>query len=242
MSASEPNNSKDLLILVDDRELASSVPQFLRQLPGVEVRTQRLRVGDYEVANRCVFERKTMTDFAASVVDGRLFAQAQRLSRLEIPAAVILEGRGDQLAEVNVSREALQGAIISLSLVFGLPVLRAVDSAETARLVVYSAQQLLRQERGGSGYHGRRPKQRRRLQLRILQSFPGVGPTKAQLLLDRFGSVEAVVRAGLEALQEVEGVGPKIATGIRDALREVPVAYDSPVVENREIAMPEPEL
>jgi DNA excision repair protein ERCC-4 len=137
---------------------------------------------------------------------------------LSIPAAIILEGRGSQLAATNIRREALQGAMISLTIIFGLPVLRAVDSNETAQLLVFSAQQLQRHERNETCRYGRRPRHKRRLQSHILQGLPGIGPARAELLLQRFGSVQAVVAAGLEELEDVEGIGCKTAAAIRDIL------------------------
>ena len=228
VAASETNHPESILILADDRESASPVPAALKQIPGVELRVQRLRVGDYEVAQRCVFERKTLPDFAASLVDGRLFIQAYNLAQSSIPAAIILEGRGSQLIATNVRREALQGALISLSLIFGLPVLRSVDPGETARLLIYSARQLQRHERMVAWRHGRRPKLKRRLQLHILQGLPGIGPARAALLLQRFSDVEAVFTASLEQLQTRGGLGPKTAAVIRNILKGEPLAYGNP--------------
>jgi len=229
----ETNNPENLVILADDRELASQVPTALQQVPGVELRIQRLRVGDYEVVGRCVFERKTLPDFAASLVDGRLFTQAYKLGQLSIPAAVILEGRGSQLAATHVRREALQGAMVSLSIIFGLPILRALDPGETARLLIYSAQQLQRHDRMEACRYGRRPKHKRRLQSHILQGLPGIGPARAELLLQRFNSVEAVVTASLEELQTRGGLGPKTAAVIRDVLKEAPATYGNPPSPDR---------
>src|SRR5579872_5605795 len=101
------------IVMVDDRELNAPVIEVLQKLPEVDVQIKRLLVGDYMVDNRCVFERKTLMDFAASVVDGRLFRQAQKLSRSTLPAALILEGRASELADCGVRREALQGAMVS---------------------------------------------------------------------------------------------------------------------------------
>jgi DNA excision repair protein ERCC-4 len=224
----ENKSPERLVILVDDRELASPVPHALKQIPSVHLLVQRMRVGDYEIANRCVFERKTLPDFAASLVDGRLFVQAQRLAQMTIPAAIVLEGRGSQLAATHVRREALQGALIALSIIFRLPVLRAVDPMETARLLVFSAQQLQREEWLGGCRHGRRPKHKRRLQLHILQGLPGIGPSRAELLLQKFGSVRAAMTASAESLELVEGIGPKTALAIQEALNESPTTYGNP--------------
>jgi len=228
MATAERNHAERFLVLADDREAASPVPTALRQNPAVDLRFQRLSVGDYEVDHRCVFERKTLADFAGSLIDGRLFVQAQRLARLETPAAIILEGRGSQLAATHVRREALQGAMISLSIIFHLPVLRALDSAETARLILYGAQQLRRHQWMESHRFGRRPKRKRRLQLHILQGLPSIGPRRAEQLLQQFGSVQAIMVATQERLEQVEGVGPKTAAAIRGVLNETAVEYGNP--------------
>ncbi len=63
-------------VLADHRESASGVLDFLQALPGTIVEITTLSTGDYLVADQVLFERKTATDFAASLVDGRLFSQA----------------------------------------------------------------------------------------------------------------------------------------------------------------------
>lgn len=223
MEQREP--STRVSILVDDREANSPVPAALKQLRDVTVRFQRLAVGDYLVEGRCVFERKTVVDFAASIVDGRLFLQAHKLARLTMPSAIILEGRLSDLAAIQMRRESLQGAMISLSLIYHLPVLRALSPEESARLIVYAGEQLRRQETNECLRYGRRPKRRRRIQLRILQGLPGIGPDRAARLLASLGSVEAVMTASREQLEEVAGLGPKTATTIRDVLQEFPADY-----------------
>jgi DNA excision repair protein ERCC-4 len=220
-------DASPLMIVADDREAASLVPQALKQIPGIELQFHRLGVGDYEVEHRCVFERKTVVDFAGSIADGRLFVQAQKLATLRESAAIILEGRASDLAGTHMSRESLLGAMVSLSLIFHLPVLRAFDPAETARLIVYAAQQLRRHEWDASCRHGKRPKRKRRMQLRILQGLPGIGPSRAERLLETFGSVEAVMTADVEHLEQVEGVGEKRAKAIREILQEKTVTSGS---------------
>ncbi len=222
-----PGINSPVLVIADDREATSPLPAALAQLPGVEVQFRRLAVGDYLVDGRCVFERKTVVDFANSVADWRLFLQAGKLAGLCEPAAIILEGRAGDLAGTQMRREALQGAMVSLSLIFHLPVLRAQDPAETARLLLYAAQQMRRHEWSASLRYTRRPKRKKRIQLRLLQGLPGVGPARANQLLEKFGSVEAAMTASLEELEQVEGIGTKTATAIRDVLQESPHPYRS---------------
>jgi len=211
-------------IVADDRE-PESVVHALRNMPGIELSVRRLKTGDYLADGRLVVERKTLLDFARSIIQGRLFRQAERLASSKIPAMIILEGKGADLAGTGLSREAFQGALISLSLIFGLPVLRSRDPAETARLINYAGDQISRAASDAIHRPGLRPKGKRGLQLYILQSLPGIGPRKARNLLKFFGSVDAVFRAEAPTLSQVHGIGRKTADGIRWAVEEARGKY-----------------
>lgn len=212
---------RPLTVVADDRENRSAVVGVLRTLPGVEVRVERLGTGDYLADGRVLFERKTLRDFAVSLIDGRLFRQAVRLARFGAGrAVVIVEGGGAELAGVGIRREALQGALIALSVVLGLPVLRSLDAGETARLIVYTASQVRRSAAGALPRAGWRPKGKRARQLYVLQGLPRVGPGRAARLLDAFGSVGAVFAADEPSLAALPGIGPVTARAIRWIARE----------------------
>jgi excinuclease ABC subunit C len=61
---------------------------------------------------------------------------------------------------------------------------------------------------------------RRKLRESILDDFPGMGARKRQALMARFGSLERLRKASMEELQEVEGIGPKLAAGLVEFLRK----------------------
>lgn len=77
-----------ILVTADDRE-PESMRDALNALPGVRVAVSRLKLGDYQVDDRLLVERKTLQDFALSVLDGRLFSQAARLAASDIPVALV---------------------------------------------------------------------------------------------------------------------------------------------------------
>ena len=213
-------NDFPVTVIADDRESKSEVIQFLSEMKNVSVGIQRLSLGDYLVDNRLVFERKTLNDFARSIVDGRLFRQAIRLAGAKYKSVLILEGTAKDLRETGVSREAMQGALITISLLLGIPVLRSKKPFETARLILYAARQIKSITKGVFMRQGYRPGGKRKKQLFILQGLPGVGSERAARLLDAFGSVEAVVTAKSEELQSVAGIGKQIAEKIRWAVSE----------------------
>ncbi|MGR8941634.1 MAG: ERCC4 domain-containing protein [Gammaproteobacteria bacterium] len=216
-------------IIADDRESRSGVIEALRRHNGAEVSVRRLALGDYLLDERLLFERKTLLDFAASLKDGRLFEQGARLAASPLHKAMILEGRAHDLSESGMRREALQGAIISLNLFLGIPLLRSTGAEESARLMLYAARQFdpIARQTPPRLLKGKRPKGKRKTQLRILQSLPGIGPDTAYNLLEAFGNIEAVLTADEQALLGVAGIGAKRAKSIRWAIGEQLASYST---------------
>lgn len=79
-----------------------------------------------------------------------------------------------------------------------------------------------------SNLFGQRPggfKGKKARQMFILQGLPGIGRRKAELLIEKFGSVEAVVNAKSEDLSTVYGMGEKTIEDIKNVLRENSLEY-----------------
>lgn len=202
-------------VAVDDRECPSGVIEALRTHPNVELTVHRLSLGDYLIDRTLIVERKTLQDFAASVVDGRLFAQASRLARTDrARPCFILEGAADDQQSLIIPRSAMQGAIITLTLVFGLPLLRSTCPRETADLILYAADQLQRRSSTAPKRQGYHPKGLARQQSFLLQAIPEIGPARSKLLLDTFGSPAGVASATVEELRAVDGIGEVAATSV----------------------------
>ena len=206
---------EEVLIRVDDRERPSGVADELRKLSGAIVRIEHLSLGDYSIGGEVLIERKTATDFAQSLIDGRLFSQAKRLADSQFRAACLLEGGCAEWLGLGVSREAIQGALVTLMLIFDIPVFRSSGPAESARMIFYIGSQMARlRDPGYVPYRQAKAKRKKEQQIRILRSFPGVGPDRAKALLDRFKTVRACLNASRNDLMDVKGVGPRTAAAI----------------------------
>lgn len=217
---------KTIRIEADDRESRGPVVAGLRGMPEFDVTITRLAVGDYRVDGRFLFERKTLTDLVASIESGRLFNQALRMARVkELQPALVLEGTSRDLEGSGMAWEAVQGALVTVALFVGLPVLRTRSAMETARTFLYAARQGRAHACGALPRRGRRPKGKAALQNYILQGLPGVGPERAAQLLRRFRSVEAALAAGPEALTAIPGIGARTAQAIRWAVEEKRATY-----------------
>lgn len=192
----------------------------LRECADFHVSVMRLPLGDYRVDGRFLFERKTLIDLVAAIKDGRLFRQALKLSATMMRPAIILEGTGRELAGCNMRWEAVQGALVTVALFCGVPLLRTRTPEETVHTMLFAARQGRTFASGALPRRGRRPRGKRARQLFILQGLPGIGPGRAHQLLARFGSVEAITRAAAEDLCSVPGIGERIAGALRWSVEE----------------------
>lgn len=217
--------STPVAIAVDDREVPSGVVDVLRGRGDCSVTIERLPLGDYRLDDALLIERKTLPDLVTSIKDGRLFGQGCRLAGSPLWAALILEGTSKDLAGSGMRREAIQGALITLTLFLGIPLLRSLNVEETAQLLLFAARQGRTVASGALPRRGRRPRGRYRVQTRILQGLPGIGPERAKRLLDRFGTVEAVMTAETQELASVRGIGAGTAELIRWAVKEAGSVY-----------------
>lgn len=203
-------------IIVDSRELASRVARELLEY-GIVSRPKVLEVGDYVLSDRVGVERKTAEDFLQSIMDKRLLEQALRLRQSFPKPVMIIEGEG-LYSKRGVHPNAVRGALASIAVDFGIPVLFSRDEKDTAALLAA----ILRREKG-EGREARIRGDKRVLTLReqqesIIAGLPRVNITLARRLLKEFKSVEGVFNASEEELTRVQGIGGKIAREIRHVI------------------------
>ena len=200
---------------VDHSERQSALLDALQRAATFDVQMVRLVTGDYLINNEVLIERKTIADFAMSLVDGRLFPQAARLARSHHRALLLIEGPMPA-AMPDVHPHARDGALASLAAMWRLPVLHSTGPDHSLRLLQCLADQSGTPQDRILRRYDRKPKRLASKRLYLLQGLPGVGPALAHRLLCHFGSVERVITADAAALTEVRGLGPKKAARIRD--------------------------
>ena len=200
-------------IYVDPRERGMAK---LLEARGMEVTLRNLDVGDYVVSDRVAKERKTASDFVASIIDPErnLFRQIGDLSRSYDRPVLILEGRDLYTRQVNPS--SIRGALAAVAVDYGVPIIPTEDQDETASVIALLA---TREQKEGHEpkVHGHKTARTLKEQQEyLISAIPSVGPRVARNLLRHFGSIEKIMTARQEELQEVEMVGPKIAERIRE--------------------------
>lgn len=205
-----------MILYYDDREHADTIIHELSCYQDLSLVKKRLTIGDYQ-CNDWLIERKTLSDLVHSLCDGRLFSQVARLAASTHNTALLIEGCTKDIANYQIHREALIGAMCAISVNFHIPILRSLSQLETAKVLYFCLTQLHRRETDLL-LTGRKPKRKKSRQLFILQSLPEVGPKLASRLLQHFHTVEAVFIAPETALMQVDGIGAQKANKIREVL------------------------
>ncbi|RLI97867.1 MAG: hypothetical protein DRO99_02250 [Candidatus Aenigmatarchaeota archaeon] len=208
-----------LTVFVDHRERASNVARILERRD-VLVNEAQLDVADYVVSDRIGIERKTVPDFLNSLADQRIFDQLRRLSASYEKPLLMLEGEPKQLyRERRMHENAIRGALSSVALDYGIPIIWTENAKETAGMIHRIAD---REQNGGR----REPRIRackRTMDLPRMQEFlvaglPAINTRLSKRLLSHFKTPRNVFSATEETLMCVEGIGREKVRKIFDLL------------------------
>ncbi|KAJ2160643.1 DNA repair protein RAD16 [Coemansia sp. RSA 552] len=196
-------------IVVDMREFRAPLPGLLYGA-GIQVTVRTLQVGDYVVHDGLVVERKSLADLIASLRSGRLFSQAEAMTRHYATAALLIEfeiNSSFSLAPMGgLSADVSVGAITSqlTMLVLAFPRLGILWSASPYETVGIFAQ--LKQgipdpdatravAVGQDDDDDEHESMFRRAPTDLLQSLPGVTHKNYQALARRFRSMRELCSA-----------------------------------------------
>jgi ERCC4-type nuclease len=225
-------------VIVDDRERAGGLARELQKLLGAAaVRVRRLALGDVQVGERFLVERKTVADFIASRADGRLTSQLSRLAAYGAGGGprglVVLEGAFDDASRLGLDPAVLRAWTLAVMLEWRLPLVHAADSRQAAQWIAtlarldeidldsphaWFAPEMHGRAAPVKALGGRRGDARARspqaLQAGALEQVPGMGRAKARVLLERFGSIHGIRAATPAEWLATPGVGPALAKAL----------------------------
>ncbi len=207
---------ENLRIIVDERERKSGIPELLKAI-GMEIEMQTLSIGDYIVAPETIVERKSIKDLMASVFDGRLYDQCNRLKEHFEHPIVVVEGNVDEIEEITDNPLVFYGALSRIALEFKIPIIPTPSASHTAKLLV----SMCSKKDGSTGPYLKKIKKSSNLetqQLSTLCSLPGIGEKLAVRMLEKFGTPLKVFSATTSELSKIEGLGEARAKKIKNML------------------------
>lgn len=209
------NFDNNVKIFADYREKTTgTVKELVEQ--GVTVKLEMLQTADYVLSSRAAVELKTTADFVDSIIDGRLLEQLKTLKRSYERPIIIIQGTQDIYAIRNVHANAIRGMLGTIAVSYGIPIIHTKDEKDTAALLLSIAKREQDEDKKDFSPHAdKKPMTLKEQQEYLISSLPSVGPNLAKELLKHFGNVTAIFAATEKELQQVNGVGEKIAKQIR---------------------------
>jgi len=227
-------------IIIDYREKNSLVASKLIKL-GFEIEFRELKIGDYIVRNT-VIERKTVSDFLNSMINARLLRQIEELKQYE-NKLLIIEGtsenelyrddneginssvispeairnypsefRGKLKKTRGLSSNAIRGFLLSIILKHKIPLIFTKDPEDTAKFINI----LSRKKEKELNLNAKKKTLDKKEQLQFLiEGFPGIGPKKSKKLLEKFKTIQNIITAPINELEEIIG---KQAESIREII------------------------
>lgn len=212
-------------VIVDTRETRSKVPKILEKF--TITRYEPLSYGDYQISDDIIFERKTFSDWEGSVIDGRIFRQAEGLRREFKTPIFILEGgpnygaRGHARPKLN--KASLHGSYLSITSGFGIPIIPTNNPTESANLILQAAK---REQEGKPArpinvQTHKKGSTKSEIRQQVFSCFPGIGPKLAKELDSIPYSLLQILKA-IDRCQ-IKKLGPKKIQGIQEVLNYVDV-------------------
>lgn len=189
-------------IIIDHREKNSLVPAILTRL-GFEIEMKELKVADY-IINEIAIERKTVDDFLSSIMDKRLEKQIEELKQYE-KKLIIIEGYEEKALyhkNSRINENAIRGMLLSITLKHNIPVIMTKNPEDTAIFINVLAN---KKENIKSINPNKRTVNKKERAQYILESFEGIGPKTAEILLQELHSLRNIFSASEDILEEKIG-------------------------------------
>lgn len=213
-------------VTIDSREqsrIKTATEYYTEQ--GLEVEVKEEQIGDYIFNNKVVFEFKTIADFISSIQSGRVFNQAINQAETYDHHYVIIQGddhtRAKCLAMTRhyrpVTYHQYNGAIASLNRYTTVIESYSPFIREAYYRMLITAHKCLQNRPIVKKF----PRKHRNPAFNYLcYCVYGINTKKAQQLIDTYNlqSLTDLLELTKEDLLQIEGIGPKTAQNIIEAI------------------------
>jgi len=187
---------KLLHILVDNRE-HKLMALLDKKKDIITYDSEQLDIADIVISEEVAIERKEGFDFVSSIMDNRLFEQLLRLKDTYQNPILILEGLNDKVFNnVGMKISSIYGALAFISYKLGISVIPTRNLEETAIVIERIA--FREQVKNDMPFLSRKaPKKMSKEDRRIyiIEGLVDIGPKKAKLLIEKFGTPHKVLKA-----------------------------------------------
>ena len=216
----------DVKVVVDVHEPdeVGNAALFHDDVDGVSV-GQPLESADI-IVNGVGFERKTPSDYASSLMDGRLKGQVKKGVDAFDHFYILIEGDVsdfESLTHSNIPAKSLRGSVASFTARDGVPTVFCGDLDTLVDMAIRLGRK--HTEAPTSKFIPEPDVDDVPVGVRMWATLPHVGPERAERLYSRFGAPTCLVGSwtkNVEKLQTVEGIGKQTAADIANAMVDQP--------------------
>lgn len=207
-------------VFADYREKGSNVVKELLE-NNVDLKLEKIEVGDFVLSSRVAVEYKTTFDFVDSIIDGRLLQQVKLMKQSFERPVVIVEGIEDLYSLRKVHPNAIQGMLATIAVSYGIPMLFTKNFRETSSILRIIAKREQDETSKDFTLHAeKRIATLKEQQEYVVSSLPGIGAALAKPLLEKFKTIKRLVNASEEQLKKVDLIGEKKAKAIKDVFEK----------------------
>ena len=215
-------------VIIDTREKNLEIYEFLEKSK-VNIAIDKLDVGDIMIlgSENFLIERKTGSDFASSLVSGRLFNQMRNLvENAEIKGYVptlLFIGDKRKISKVRkIKALQVEGAFNTIRFKFGIQIIEAMTEIQGG-LALLNLIKMYDPEQKVNKIYPIRTVSKKNLTdeeyvRAVLEGFPTIGATMAKRWQEQFGTLDKCLKAiDNGKLIEMKGFGQKTI----DALKKI---------------------
>lgn len=212
-------SDKKIKIFVDHRETKSHVFSHLKD-SDAELACEQLKTGDFICSDRVVIERKSVSDFVQSMIDRRIFRQIAEMKECFERPVLMVEGDSSKMfSDRDIHPNAIRGALASIAIDYGIPIIWTSDARETAEQIYWIARR--EQSCDKRAVVIRCPEKKKTTsdyQEFLIAGLPDINTVLGRNLLRKFKTPRRVFSADRKKLMKVEGIGEAKANKIWEML------------------------
>ncbi len=208
-------------VIIDFREKGSGLIRELMKLK-INIKQEKLPIGDFILSDRIGIERKSISDFCISVINKNIFNQIIMLKNTYQKPLLLIEGELLN-SSCSLSSAAYQGALLSIMIDFNIPIVFAKNYQETATILYSIAKkEQIDNKRKIKIYQPSTANSLYEEQINLLAAIPKINVILAERLLQNFKTPANIFNASIDELRKVHGIGYNIAKMINDIINKDP--------------------
>ena len=195
-----------ILIYVDNRENNDLIKELYR-IEEIKVESKKLEVGDIVISEDIAIERKAKIDFVNSIIDKRLFDQLIDLTKNYKRPILILEGEQNLFSIRNINPNVIRSTLSAIAIELRIPIIFTDSIIETAQMIRTITIRTKRDKKEISLVAEKTSHSENEELEKFISGIPKINIVNAKGLLNNFKTIENLVKASKEDLQECLGIG-----------------------------------